>query len=443
MRQAMNKTEMSEERVIASASRQLQTIVNNVPEAIVTINTEGKIVSFNKAAEKIFKTKKENILFKDLNILIPEQYHERHKRAIKDTLKSKAPSILGKQLEVVAKRAGEEFPVELSITKWSDGTETYFTAFIRDISERKRLEHLLIKAKKEAETYLNVAGVMLVVVGPDKRVKMINRKGAEILEAEPDEIVGENWFDNFIPEDIRDQLQDVFNQILSGNLGHYRFHENHVITKKGKKRLIRWYTALLRDDSGTPTGTLSSGEDITEQKEMEKELIKKHEEMLLLFKEVEKAKKEWEVTLDCLNEIIILTDSYGRIKRCNKKFSEITGLSYNEIINREWEVLLRDAGFDTGMLYNQFVELFHKPTGRTFSLNSYSFFNKEIKTDISTIITVHETTELNRLSEELREKNRKLEEALKELKWTQSQMVQHEKMASIGQLAAGVAHEIN
>jgi len=100
-------------------------------------------------------------------------------------------------------------------------------------------------------------------------------------------------------------------------------------------------------------------------------------------------------------------------------------------------------------LFDNSTELYHEPTGKWFMLNAYPFYDKEQQYSGS-VITIHDNTETKALEEAIKRDNANLEktqqelkDAYDELKSAQSQMLQKEKMASIGQLAAGVAHEIN
>jgi len=149
-----------------------------------------------------------------------------------------------------------------------------FTAL--DITERKKAEQKLKSEKEKAQKYLDIAGVIIIALNADQTVQLINQKGCEILEEEESKIIGMNWFDNYIPENVREQVKKYFNQIISGEIEPLEYYENAVISKNGKKRIISWHNRTLKNKAGQIIGTLSSGLDITARKQSEENFRKQN-----------------------------------------------------------------------------------------------------------------------------------------------------------------------
>jgi len=127
-----------------------------------------------------------------------------------------------------------------------------------------------LKAEKErAQNYLDIAGVIIVALDRQGLVTLINKKGSEILGYQQKEIIGKNWFENFIPLRMRESTYSVFCQLIEGKIELSEYFENPIITKNGEERIVYWHNALVRDEKGVVVGTLSSGEDITERKRLE------------------------------------------------------------------------------------------------------------------------------------------------------------------------------
>lgn len=143
----------------------------------------------------------------------------------------------------------------------------------------KRSETELRDERDQVQNYLDVARTMLVVIGADQRITLINRMGCEILGYPEDEILGTNWFDRFIPAGIRDMVRETFNKLMAGEVTPVEYFENPVVTKSGEERVIAWHNAVLNDEEGRIIATLSSGEDITARKATEAALARKTEEL--------------------------------------------------------------------------------------------------------------------------------------------------------------------
>jgi len=153
----------------------------------------------------------------------------------------------------------------------------HFLTLIKQVAERRRAEEALREERDKAQKYLDVTGVMLVAIGNDQKVRLINKKGCLVLACQEGEIVGKNWFDNFIPERFRDEVKAIFSRLIAGEIEPFEYFENPVLTKDGEERIIAWHNNVLKDEAGNIINVLSSGQDITERKQAEEALRKSEE----------------------------------------------------------------------------------------------------------------------------------------------------------------------
>jgi len=171
----------------------------------------------------------------------------------------------------------------------------------KDITDLKKAEEKAIEEKNKAQQYLNIANIMLISIDSSGLVQLINPKGCEVLGYSEEEIIGRNWFDNFLPVRLRENVKVVAKKIFNGEMESAKYYENEILTKSGEERLIAWHNAVLKDDKGKIIGTLSSGENITERKHAEKELLKHREKLKELVNErtneLEEKNKELDKTL--------------------------------------------------------------------------------------------------------------------------------------------------
>jgi len=215
--------------------------------------------------------------------------------------------------------------------EWTDlaiiseiGEIVEYQAIGRDITERVQAEQSLLLEKEKAQKYLEVAGVMILVIGADQKVSLINKRGCQILGYTSDEILGSNWFETCIPDRNRDEIIFIFSRLMADEIEPVEYFENRVLTKDGKERLIAWHNTILKDSTGMITGTLSSGEDITEQAKSEAQLkLQSH-------------------ALDSTANAVVITDSEGNIQWTNPAFSALTGYSLKEVMGQNLRILKSD-----------------------------------------------------------------------------------------------------
>jgi PAS domain S-box-containing protein len=117
------------------------------------------------------------------------------------------------------------------------------------------------------QDYLDIAGVIIVVIKPDETVELINKRGCEVLGYQKEEIEGKKWFDLFVPEDEREDARKLFTQMLENNNQPIEYYENAILANGGNEiRIVQWHNAYLYNEEGEVIAILSSGEDTTSKK---------------------------------------------------------------------------------------------------------------------------------------------------------------------------------
>jgi len=122
----------------------LRAVLDTAVDAIITIDSSGKVESFNRAAERIFGRSAQDVIGRNVKMLMPSPYREEHDQYLERFLKTGERKIIGIGREIVAMRAdGTLFPIDLSVSEVRVGDRRLFTAIIRDTTEHKRVEQAL------------------------------------------------------------------------------------------------------------------------------------------------------------------------------------------------------------------------------------------------------------------------------------------------------------
>jgi two-component system NtrC family sensor kinase len=172
------------------------------------------------------------------------------------------------------------------------------------------------------------------------------------------------------------------------------------------------------------------------------ELLGKHEEFFRIHDLVATAKEEWEGTIDCVDDMLLLAGADGRIRRCNRSFRRFVGRPYSEIVGRPYGQTLRDAGMPAELAGGRGIEHFHERTGKWFVLNLYPFREPPGEEIAGTVVVIRDSTEARNAAGEMERRYAQMKEELSELRRTHGKSLEQERMDSAGQLAAGVAHDI-
>ena len=165
-------------RELQASEKRFRAILDTATDAVLSIDEDHKIILFNSAAQRIFGYSNQEVLGKDLNILIPPRYGD-HQRYVQRFLERRESDIVGKTISLIAlRKSGEEFPIDLSLSFLEMGGRITFTAIIRDVTEHRRMESRLLQSERLAAVGQAVAHVaheiknpLMVIGGVSNQIK--------------------------------------------------------------------------------------------------------------------------------------------------------------------------------------------------------------------------------------------------------------------------------
>jgi PAS domain S-box-containing protein len=295
----------------------------------------------------------------------------------------------------------------------------------KETIKRVRAEEELKKERDRAQLYLDVAGVMFVAIDVEQNVTMINKKGCELLGYAEHEIVGKNWFDHFITAENMDEVKDVFNQIISGNIKTAEYYVNAVRIKGGDKKIIAWHNSIIKDESGYIIGTLSSGEDITDRIQVERAL--------------RESEAKYRLLIDASPDPIVVYNMEGQVIYINPAFVEVFGWTLEELQGKKIDYVPSEEWPSTrkmldkiksGERYQGFETRRFTKSGNTVDVSmSFGVWRDQEGNRTGSVVVLHDITESKQAEEE---KRKALEFA-----------TEQSKQALIGQVAGKIAHDFN
>jgi PAS domain S-box-containing protein len=384
------------------------------PFALFLETITGSIVDCNQAAVDLLGYSRAELLSMSARDLVPKKLADRFPALISRELAAGGFFTEGENIA----KDGRVIPVEVSARMIEIEGKKFIIVAVADISPRVRDQAALAAERDRAQTYLDVAGVILVALNERGEVTLINRKGCAVLGRKENEIVGRNWIRAFIPAACRRATEETFHRIMAGNLAPSENYHNPVRTRSGAERMIFWHNTYLRDETGKITGTLSSGEDVTEQFQAEQEL--------------KESEASYRTTLQAIRDPLHVVDRNLAVILANPALVE-----WNRVLGLPTAVtgksLVKVYPFLSAAIRREYRSVFQ--TGRPLLTEEKTRVGEREYVTETSKIPIFEKNEVARVITILRD--------MTEHKQTEARLRDTSKLEAVGTMALGLAHEFN
>ncbi len=316
----------SAETSVRESEARLRAVFDGAMDAVVTTDTSGQIVDWNKAAAGMFGYTAEEILGRPINVLVPERIKFPDSTAWREALIRADEFMTFNRREGLARRKdGSEFPTEVSQSLWKSGDEVFATGIIRDITESKRSEKALLEREARLRSVVETAADAIISVNSAGFIIDWNQAAEKIYGYTAEEIIGKPA-NTILPERLHVRDSKQMNAAVQQGTGRILLNRREGV-------------GLRRDGSEFPTevsqSIWKSGDevfatgivrDITERKKAEKSLLEREERLRAIV----------ETAVDG----IITSDSTGMIVFWNPAAEKMYGYTADEIVGKNVSLLL-------------------------------------------------------------------------------------------------------
>jgi PAS domain S-box-containing protein len=314
-RQALAGIKVSETR--------LSTILNTAVDGVVTINTNGEILSCNEAVEKLFGWRKAELEGKNIALLVPEPGLSDHLHYFKNNKNSVAGTkILGEGLDLAAiKKDGSRFPIRLAMGEVKLPSEKLFVGFITDLSQRQAIEKAIREKDQQIRSMMNnIPGVTFRCnLDASWSMRLISDAVVEMTGwSVEDFLKGSIDFARLIHADDAQRIQPVVEAAVA-NRTNYAI-EYRITDRNGNEKWISEFASAIYANDGTAEALDGVLLDITESKQ-------KNAEFEGIANAIDHSTSMAEFSID------------GFVLTANQRFLDLLGYTLAEIVGRHHSIL--------------------------------------------------------------------------------------------------------
>lgn len=274
------------EQALRQSRAEFQALLESAPDAIVSVDADGRIVLVNSQTETMFGYPREELLGQPVEVLIPLRHHRAHVQHRAGYTASPTTRPMGTGVQLAGRRKdGSEFPVEISLSpvRTQDGFRVM--SIIRDVSDRKNAEEALQRQAarlQEQSDLIELAHDTIIVRDMDNRITFWNHGAEETYGWSKQEAIGQvthTFLRTEFPisqEHVNDTL--VRDGQWEGELVH--------ITQRGERLIVASRQVLEHDAKGRPRAILEINRDITVRKQAEERLSESESRFRTLVEQV-------------------------------------------------------------------------------------------------------------------------------------------------------------
>jgi PAS domain S-box-containing protein len=266
--------------LLRQSEERTRLIIEAALDAVITIDKTGAITGWSTQAESLFGWTRAEAIGQPLaELIVPERYRQAHRDGLRRYLQTGEARVLNRRIELSAlRRDQQEFPIELAITPIGSGENLAFSAFVRDITERRRATEALRESQQLLQAIIDNSTAVIYVKDLAGRYMLVNRRFEDIFHLARDVVLGRTDYDLFAKEAadafraMDERVADADRPLTEEETAPHHDGPHTYISVK----------APLRDGANRPYAVFGISTDITERKLAEDRLRAQFERLNLL-----------------------------------------------------------------------------------------------------------------------------------------------------------------